>query len=439
MRRRYSSILLVCHFALLLCIMAGCSEDATVQTPSSPPRISQTADSPTHLPIIVASSLTPETSFTPLETPTIPSITAPYHLIDPSDFSLDFKLDTPVPPGRFIISVEESYARETEINFKVTNFSGDVVSTLDVELINEDISYPRYSVTQIHADSNQLLIGVVDGANTIELYVFDLQTTSSWAISLGCETMAGTVVNALGRKFLAFRCWDETNTWHFVNTVDPSESYTIIVPIIADPFEYNPIWVDTDEILFKGTYEKAFCIGSIPDWDPFCEDTPYWPGRFATDIGLLEIRDGRPESPTAIGAISIDCILSGPPGCDPILIENPFSNLQQHWPLHSSWVPGTSSILYLKLVDHDPSTFVFDETELWLAQYPEGKITLLDTLKGEVFLTELEFPDTPVIWLDNGKELILNKLDDLVVYNLETGEQRSIGYHGKVLGTIEIK
>jgi hypothetical protein len=358
-------------------------------------------------------------------------------LIDPSDFSLDFKLDTPVPPGRYIISVEESYARETEIKFKVTNFSGDVVSTLDVELINEDISYPRYSVTQIHADSNQLLIGVVDDGNTIELYVFDLQTTSSWAISLGCETMAGTAVNALGRKFLAFRCWDDTNTWHFVDTADPSESYTITVPIAEDPFEYYPIWVGTDQIYFRGE-NQAFCLGSIPDWDPLCEDIPYWPGRFATDVGLLEILEGRPENPTAIGALSIDCLRSDQPSCE-ILIEDPFSNLQQPWRLHSSWVPGTQSILYLKLVDHDTSTFVFDETELWLAAYPEGILTMLDVFEGEVFLTELWFPDTPVIWLDNGIELILNKLDDLIVYNIETGEQRSIGYHGKVLGTITIE
>ena len=95
--------------------------------------------------------------------------------------------------------------------------------------------------------------------------------------------------------------------------------------------------------------------------------------------------------------------------------------------------------MYLKLVDHDLTTFAFDETELWLATYPEGDLTLLDVLEGEVFLTELEFPNAPVIWLDNGKELILNKLDDLVVYSIETGEQRSIGDPGTVLGTITIE
>jgi hypothetical protein len=133
MRRRYISILLACNFALLLCIMAGCSEDASVQTPPSPPKSTQTADHPRHTP--VNTTLIPT-----LETPATPSITAPYHLIDPSDFILDFKLDAPVSPGRYIITVEESYARKTEFKFKVINFTGDVVSTLDVELVDEDIS-----------------------------------------------------------------------------------------------------------------------------------------------------------------------------------------------------------------------------------------------------------------------------------------------------------
>jgi len=388
---------------------------------------------------MATSTLAPDTSYPPLETPTTPAIAAPYHLIDTSDFSLDFKLDAPIPPGRYIVAVEESYARETETQFKVISFTGEVVSTLDVKFMNDGISYPDFfSITQIHFDSNQLLIGVVDEGSTKELYKFDLQTTKVWAISLGCETAAGTAVNALGRNYLAFRCWDETHTWHFVNTSDPAESYTITVPIAEDPFEYYPIWVGTDQIFFRGE-NQAFCLGSIPDWDPLCENILYRPGRFTTDVGLLEILEGRPENPTAIGALSIVCLRSDQPSCDPILIEDPFSNLQQPWRLHSSWVPGTSSILYLKLVDHDPSTFVFDETELWLAVYPERNLIRLDALEGEVFLTELEFPDTPVSWLDNGKELILNKLDDLIVYNIETGEQRSIGYHGKVLGTITIE
>jgi hypothetical protein len=315
------------------------------------------------------------------------------------------------------------------------------VSTLDVELINEDISYPRYSVTQIHADSKQLLIGVVDNGNTIELYMFDLQTTRIWAISLECETMAGTAVNALGRKYLAFRCWDETNTWHFVNTADPSESYTFTVPIAADPFEYSPIWVGADEILFNGTYEKAFCLGSVPDWDPICGDLEYRPGQFATNVELLELREGDYYRPTAIGALSIDCLRSGSQDCDPILIENPFNDPQAGLinPLSSSWVPGTSNILYLMMIDYDQNTNAADETEIWLAKYPEGTIVKLDVLEGEFILSELGFPDTPSIWLDNGKEVILNKLNDLVVYNIETGEQRSIGYHGKVLGTITVK
>lgn len=441
MSRRYFSILLAFFFALLLCTMAGCSEGATEQTSSSPLRSTQTVDHPRHTPVNATLIPVPETSYPSLETPTTPSITAPYHLIDPSDFSIDFTLDTPVPPGRYIITVEESYARKTEIKFKVINFAGDVVSTLDVEIIDEDISYPHYSVTQIHAESKQLLIGVVDNGHTIELYIFDLLTTSISAISLECETMAGTAVNALGRKYLAFRCWDETNTWHFVHTADPSESYSFTVPIAADPFEYIPIWVSADEILFNGTYEKAFCLGSIPDWDPLCENIPYWPSRLTTDVGLLELREGDYYRPTAIGALSIDCLQSGSQDCDPILIENPFNDPQAGVinPLSSSWVPGTSSILYLMMIDYDQNTNAADETEIWLAKYPEGTIVKLDVLEGEFILSELGFPDTPAIWLDNGTEVILNKLNDLVVYNIETGEQRSIGYHGKVLGTIEIK
>lgn len=200
---------------------------------------------------------------------------------------------------------------------------------------------------------------------------------------------------------------------------------------------FNAIWVGPNDILFNGKRE-AFCLGSIPDWDPICGDIPYWPGRLATDVDLLEIREGWPENPMAIGALSTTCLRSNLQGCDPILIENPFPNLQQPWSLHSSWVPGTTSILYLKLVDHDLSTFAFDETELWLATYPEGVLALLDVLEGEVFLTELEFPNAPAIWLSNGQEVILNKLNELIVYNLETGEQRSIGDPGTVLGTITI-
>ena len=64
----------------------------------------------------------------------------------------------------------ESFARKTKIQFKVITFIGDIVSTLDVEIINEEIPYTRYSVTQIHTDSNQLLIGVVDEGSTKELY-----------------------------------------------------------------------------------------------------------------------------------------------------------------------------------------------------------------------------------------------------------------------------
>lgn len=123
------------------------------------------------------------------------------------------------------------------------------------------------------------------------------------------------------------------------------------------------------------------------------------------------------------------------------MIENPFNDPQTGVivPLSSSWVPSTTSILYLVVVEYDLSTNAADETELWLATYPEGTITKLDVLDGEFVLAELGIPDAPAIWLDNGKELILNKLDDLVVYNLETGEQRSIVDPGTVLGTITIE
>ena len=357
---------------------------------------------------------------------------APYLVVNKSDFSLDFKLDVPIPPGEYIVSAEDSYTHETEMQFQVMTFSGDVIASLEAELINEDISYPTIYVNQIQTDSNHLLIEV-NGKSAKELYAFDLRTAAAVGIEITCETLIGS---ALGAEYLAFSCLDDLFTWHFVSIPDPLTSYSIHIAMPNDYFAAT--WVGTNEILFKGQFE-AFCLGSIPKWEPICEDSSYWAGRLATDVKLLEIRKGHSYSPTAIGALSLDCLRSDQPSCDPILIENPFSNLQQPWPLHSSWVPDTMSILYLKLVDHDPSTFVFDETELWLAVYPERNLIRLDVLEGEVFLTELGFPDTPVIWLDNGKELILNKLDDLIVYNIETGEQRSIGYHGKVLGTITIE
>lgn len=205
-----------------------------------------------------------------------------------------------------------------KLKFKVFSFTGEVVSTLDVKFINEGLSHPDYfSITQIHANSNKLLIGVVDEGSTKELYEFDLQTTKVWAISLECETAAGTAVNALGRNYLAFRCWDKTHAWHFINTADPAESYTITIPIAEDPFEYYPIWVGTDKIFFRGE-NKAFCLGSIPDWDPVCADISDWVGRFDLNNALLEIGKGDSYNPTAIGALSIDCLQSGVPGCDPI-------------------------------------------------------------------------------------------------------------------------
>lgn len=115
MRRKYKSILLAWFFTLLAGILAGCSEGTAVQTPSGPPRSTQTADHPRLAPVTTTSSPAPEASYTPLETPTTPSITAPYHLIDPSDFSLNFELNTPIPSGRYIFAVEDFSGYETEI------------------------------------------------------------------------------------------------------------------------------------------------------------------------------------------------------------------------------------------------------------------------------------------------------------------------------------
>ena len=85
---------------------------------------------------------------------------APYLVVNKSDFSLDFKLDVPIPPGEYIVSAEDSYTHETEMQFQVMTFSGDVIASLEAELINEDISYPTIYVNQIQTDSNHLLIEV---------------------------------------------------------------------------------------------------------------------------------------------------------------------------------------------------------------------------------------------------------------------------------------
>jgi hypothetical protein len=358
----------------------------------------------------------------------------PYLLVNKSDFSLDFKLDAPIPPGEYIVSAEDSYTHATEMQFQVMTFSGDVIASLEAELINEDISYPTIYVNQIQTDSNQLLIEV-DGKSTKELYAFDLQTAAAVGIEITCETLIGT---ALGAEYLAFSCLDDLFTWHFVSISDPLTNYSIHIPMPNDYFAAT--WVGTNEILFKGQFE-AFCLGSIPNWEPICEDSSYWAGRLATDVKLLEIRKGHSYNPTSIGALSIECLRSDQPSCDPVMIENPFNDPQRGIivPLSSSWLPGTTSILYLVVIDYDLSTNAADETELWLATYPEGTIAKIDVLEGEFVLAELGFPDAPAIWLPSGKEVVLNALNDLVIYNIETGEQRSIGYPGKVLGTITIE
>lgn len=107
---------------------------------------------------------------------------APYRLIDPSEFSLEFTMNAPIPSGEYIVAAEETFTLDPEMHFQVMTFSGDVVSTLNVELINKSISHPALFATQIHADSNQLLIVVEYGGRMGELYVYNFQTSSTWGI-----------------------------------------------------------------------------------------------------------------------------------------------------------------------------------------------------------------------------------------------------------------
>lgn len=139
--------------------------------------------------------------------------------------------------------------------------------------------------------------------------------------------------------------------------------------------------------------------------------------------------------------VSIPCLRLDPDGCEPTIIDldahtNPEAELTIT--AASTWVPGTTDLLFLSEIYYGTIPNSFEETELWLAEFPEGKLTKLDVLKGAFYLTE-HIPDAPATWLPNGKEVVLNALNDLVIYNIETGEQRSIGDPGVVLGTIEIK
>ena len=436
MRNKHLSLPLAWFFTTLLAILSGCSQGAIEMTPSEQPSNPQAADHPTRTLGTTSLSPTHEAAAILTSTPIAPSANAPYSIIDPSDFSIDFKLDAPIPPGNYIVFAEDLYTFDPKVLVRFMTLSSDVLSSLVVEATNKGTSFSSYFIAHIHNSSNRILIGIEDDFKTKELYIYDLQTTNSWGISVKCDILS----SELGRNYLAFRCFDDLETWYFVNTSDPSISYSITVPMPTHSFDSEPIWVDASEILFKG-WRETFCLGSVPDWDPICEDLEYRPGQFATNVRLLELREGDYYRPTAIGALSIDCLRSGSPDCDPILIENPFNDPQAGAinPLSSSWVPGTSSILYLMMIDYDQNTNAADETELWLATYPEGTIAKIDVLEGEFVLAELGFPDMPAIWLPGGKEVVLNGLNDLVIYNIETGEQRSIGYHGKVLGTIEIK
>jgi len=147
------------------------------------------------------------------------------------------------------------------------------------------------------------------------------------------------------------------------------------------------------------------------------------------------------QLPISIGAISIPCLRSGQESCEPTIIDlDAYTDHQVEFTLTagSTWIPGTTNLLFLRELDYVISSNSFDETELWCAEFPEGKLTRLDVLEGEFFLTEF-ITDAQAVWLPSGKEVVLNALDDLVIYNIETGEQRSIGDPGTVLGTIEIK
>ena len=440
MYRRYLNRNLTWAFILILGFLAGCSNNPVEGTPSNPQAETLTAAHPMDTQGPTTSSPTQQTTSIPPEALTTPIFFPPYRLLKLDEFSFVLSMDTPIPTGYYLVSAESLYSFETKMHYQVTTFSGDVASSLEGELIKNGNSFSSIFSTYTHRDSNRMLVQIAEDFKAKELYVVELETMNTWGITLNCETALGEKVFALGSNYLAFRCWDETHTWHFVNTANPSESFTVSVPIAVDPFEYSPIWVGANDILFKGESE-AFCLGSIPDWDPFCDDSPYWVGKLQTDAGLLEIREGNSLNPTAVGVISTNCLQSELADCHPILIEHPFNDPQTGVivPLSSTWVPGTTSILYLVVIDHDPSTNAADETELWLATFPVGTMEKLDVLDGEFVLAELGWPQAPAIWLPSGKEVVLNGLDDLIIYNIETGEQRSIGDPGTVLGTIEIK
>ena len=415
--------------------LVGCSLSASNQTLSELQGTVQPDYHPTRTPSSTVSPPTLEGSAT--RTLTV----IPYRLIRPSDFSLIFKLDAPVPPGEYIVTAEDTFTFESENQFKVMTYAGEIISSIDVMQINENISSPTLIVTRIHRDSNRLFIGVGSNLSTKELYVYDLDSETTWGIALECETVAGDYGYALGAEFLTFRCLDDTHTWHFINTNDPSIGFSIDVPIASGYLDSFPIWVGTEEILIKGD-NGAFCLGSISDWDPGCEDLSDWVGKLSPDKKYIEIRDGLTDQlPKSIGAVSIPCLRSGQESCEPTIIDlTAYTNDQVEFTLTagSTWIPGTTNLLFLREIDYVISSNSFDETELWLAEFPEGKLTRLDVLEGEFFLTEF-IPDAQAVWLPNGKEVVLNTLSDLVVYNIETGEQRSIGNPGTVLGTITIE
>lgn len=236
--RRTELIWLYC----ILLLASACSA-SSLRTPSTTSNATSSSFE-THTPEAALESATP------LNLPTSTSKVFPYRLIRPREFNLNFKLGAPIFPGDYIVGAEDTFTYESEIQLQIISLAGEIISTIEIRQIEESISSQTIVLTQMHKESNRILIGVGDNSNTKELYVYDPDSEMNWGIAIECETPLGDYGYALGAEFLTFRCLDHSHTWHFISTNEPSTGFSIDVPIASGYLDSFPVWVGTEEILF---------------------------------------------------------------------------------------------------------------------------------------------------------------------------------------------
>jgi len=321
-----------------------------------------------------------------------------------------------------------------------------------------DLGEPTFIVVPIRGEARHLVIALSQplAEPNAQIYViFDLLEQSAQGFNAACGVEEVARNDAMSPQYLTYQCSNADSEIVFVPLVDPSASFSRILPPTFNEHGYNPIWLAADELLLTRAEFDTFhyCLGLLPDWEPVCGEVPYDIMGASADGKLVETRDGpttiyRPER---LGVMRVECLRDSPPSCEPTWTQA--QGVIADWPADPSlleagaWAADGQGLVVLK-GDGPPQPR--HPAEAWYLDVASGQLRHLATIPPEKLRTPTGYGLTngfsAPFWSPNGEWLLLEEADQiwweptpLYLLSKETGDLRVLLEHGGgVVGEVAV-